>query len=199
MEWIQKLRDLSFPSEVHGFSFTEYLAVFMGLIFALAVAEFFLTVGHMIRDRHRFNFYWEFYLWLFVLLDLFIVTWYVQWTRMPFLDLGLKYFVLLCMPNLFVFLIVAVFFPSLKGEGPVDVKAHFLSIVKPLFYLLACFIGSLLLAELLLDTEIGQIARYGQMLYVAFALVNAIWPRLWLRAVFLGVLFIQMNVQMFIL
>ena len=95
----------TFPSELHGFSFAEYLIIFVGLIFALAVAEFFISVGQLVREWKRTNFYWEFYLWIFILLDFFILTWYVSWVRLESITDGLFMFFLFTLPNLIIFLL----------------------------------------------------------------------------------------------
>lgn len=192
-------QDFAFPDQFQGFSFTEYLIIFVGLIFALAIAEFFLSIGQLVREWRRTKFYWEFFLWIFVLLDLFILTWYVSWVRLEFVTEGLYLFFLFTFPNLVIFLITSVFFPSLKGQGEVDLKKHFESVRPKFFWLFSVYALFNIVLDLVLSIQSAWMAVIAASIYLGLGVLNALYSRIWLRMILVVLFLIQLGVLLIIL
>ena len=189
----------SFPSELQGFSFAEYLIIFVGLIFALAVAEFFLSVGQLIREWKRTRFYWEFYLWIFILLDFFILTWYVSWVRLENITDGLYMFFLFTFPNLVIFLLTSIYFPSFKGGEKIDLKVHFLEVRPKLFWLFSVYSLFNIVLDSLLDSEIVSVGTVLSSVYFILGVSNALVDRKWLRIILVTFLGIHLTALMILL
>ena len=195
---IEELSQFQFPESIAGFSFTEYLITFIGLLFAIAVAEFFISIGNLLKEWKRTVFYWEFYLWIFVLLDLFILTWYVSWVRFEFITNGLFLFFLFTLPNLLIFLITAIYFPSQKGENEINLKSHF-HFIRPKFFILFSLYSLFnIVLDLKLDIQTGYIAILTASVYLGFGVLNVFINSSWLRT-FLAFLFLIQYIALMIL
>lgn len=188
---IEGLSHFHFPENIADFSFTEYLITFVGLIFAIAVAEFFISIGKLLKEWKRTIFYWEFYLWIFVLLDLFILTWYVSWVRFEFITDGLFLFFLFIIPNLLIFLITSIYFPSIKGKNEINLKDHFIFIRPKFFILFSLYSLFNIILDLMLDIQSGYIAIITASVYLGFGILNAFFSSYWLRSILVCLFLIQ--------
>ena len=175
------LDDVSFPDEIFGFSFTEYLTAFVALIYALAVAEFFLSMGALIRRKESVKLYWEFLLWLLVILDFFIVSWFIYWPRLVYLKQSLLNYFVLLLPYLIIFIIVELYFPDVKSGTVIDLKAHFRKIRKPFFLLFGIYVLINDLIDIFLPTQATTFAVASQSAYVVILLTAAFYDQVWIR------------------
>lgn len=177
------LDDVDFPNEIFGFNFTEYLTIFVALIFALAVAEFFISLGTMIRQKHLVKFHWEFILWLVVILDFFIVSWFIYWPRLIYLKGSLLSYFALIFPYLIIFIIVSVYFPEMRNANAIDLKEHFLKIRKTFFLLFAFYVFTNDLIDIFMPTQATLFAVASQSVYVLALVIAAFYDRVWFRTV----------------
>lgn len=182
----------SFPNEIFGFNFTEYLTVFLALVFALAVGEFFLSVGNLIRHRNKIKWYWEFQLWLFIILDFFIIAWFSGWPRLEYLKLGLfNYFVILS-PYLVIYVIVAIYFPDTHTEHEIDLKAHFKANRKYFFLLWALYILINDLIDIFMPSLFQSFAIMLETVYLVLLLIAAFYDRIWFRLLLAAIMLADM-------
>lgn len=179
----------NFPNEIFGFNFTEYLTIFLALVFALAMGEFFLSVGTLIRHRHKMKIYWEYVIWLFVILDYFIISWFSGWPRLVYLKLSLLNYFVMIFPYLVIFIIVAVYFPEIESNQNVDLKTHFKSIRKPIFLLWALVIFLNELIDIFMPAEFQTFAIILETFYVVMLLVAVFYDKVWYRS-FLAIIFL---------
>ncbi len=182
----------NFPDEIFGFNFTEYLTVFVALIFALAVGEFFLSVGNLIKHRSKVNLYWEFVLWLFIILDFFIIAWFSGWPRLEYLKLSLLHYFVIISPFLVIFLIVAVYFPDTQHGKEIDLKAHFHSSRKPFFLLWAFYVLLNDLMDVFMPSIFELMAVAVESAYVVLLVVAAFYDRVWFRVLLAAIMLADM-------
>ena len=172
----------AFPNEIFGFNFTEYLTIFVALIFALAVGEFFLSLGNLIRHRQKIKVYWEYILWLFVILDFFIIAWYTGWPRLEYLELSLLNYFIILSPYLIIFVIVAVYLPDTHTEGEIDLKKHFQDHRKSFFLLWAAYLLVNDLIDIFIPTVFQTFAIILESAYVVMLLTAAFYDKVWYRS-----------------
>lgn len=187
----------AFPNEIFGFNFTEYLTIFLALIFALAVGEFFLSVGSLIRHRHKIKIYWEFVLWLFIILDFFIIAWYTGWPRLEYLKLSLFNYFILIFPYLIIYIIVAVYFPETHKNEEIDLKSHFKNNLKPFFLLWALYIISNLLIDILMPSVFKSYGYVVEAIYASLLIVAAFYDKIWYRLIIAAFMLVDLIVALF--
>ncbi|XOV91729.1 MAG: hypothetical protein ACFHWX_16135 [Bacteroidota bacterium] len=171
----------SFPNEIFGFNFTEYLSVFVALIFALAVGEFFLSIGSLIRSRNRVTLYWEFILWLLILLHFFIIAWFTGWPRFAYLKLSLFNYFLIISPYLVIFAIVAVYFPDISSHKEINLKTHFQSSRKSFFILWAIYLIANFIIDLVMPTLFNSFTIWLEIVYILLLFIAAFYDKIWFR------------------
>ena len=107
---------------IKGFSHVEYLAVFLALIFAFVVAEFFMGWGQMLKRRGRYKSYWEHTLWTITFFVALLVNWFAIWPRLEYIDRSMLTFVILLIPALVFYIMGNFVFPKLKKQ--LDLKEY---------------------------------------------------------------------------
>ncbi len=181
-----------------GFSFTEYQVIFLSLIFAFAVAEFFVSIGQVLKIRHRVSHYWEFWVWSFALICLFITTWYVSWLRLGYVSISMLHFLYAVIPNIMIFLIITTFFPRIPEKEALDLKDSFLDNRKWFFSLFAIYWGLNTLIEILLQPAPEQNATFGLLIHFLVSLANVFIDRNWLRTLYAIFFLAQLTVFLFL-
>lgn len=187
----------AFPNEIFGFNFTEYLTIFIALIFALAVGEFFLSVGNLIRHHRKITFYWEYILWLFVILDFFIIAWYSGWPRLEYLKLSLFNYLVLIFPYLIIFVIVAIYFPDTNTEKEINLKEHFDHNRKSFFLFWAIYIFVNVLIDILMPTIFQSLAISLEAVYIVLLVIAAFYDKVWFRSLLALIMLADMIGAMF--
>lgn len=175
-----------FPSTLFGFSFTEYLTIFVGLVFALAVGEFFLSLGGLIRHRKHVKIYWEYVLWLIVMLDFFLLSWFAGWPRLEYIKMSLLDYIVITSPYLVANIIVAIYFPEIVGE--VDLKEHFKRNRKIFFLLLAGYIFLNAIMDLFMPVGF-QGFLVVELAYTALLAIAAFYDKVWYRTTMAIIIF----------
>ncbi len=166
----------NFPDEINGFTFTEYLTIFISILFAFAIADFLVSVGKMIRERDRIQPYWEFNLWVVSLFIYFILVWYTYWMRLIFISDSFLMFVLTSIPPVIVFLMVTTFFPNMEGSNPIDLKAKFESSIHIVLKLLALYLLFTVCLELIRPTAAIRFVLIDSSVFVGLIIVNLLFP-----------------------
>lgn len=186
------LYPVEFPSEIFGFSFTEYLTVFISFIYAFAVAEFFMSAGKILRERSRIIIYWEFAVWMIILLLTFVVMWYINWLRLVYIHQSLGYFFLLIIPPMLFFLLVAIFFPGFDGKNSIDLKTHFLKNIRLIFIVLVVFLVTSILFEIFMPVQTQWLGIVTQSIYLLVSISYILFQQRWLRLLMAGLYFLHM-------
>ncbi len=106
------MNQFNFPDQISGFSRVEYLSIFIALLYAFAIAEFFIGWGKMLRLKDQMVFSMHHLVWSFIFFWGSILNWYGLWQRIPFIDRGFLYFVLLLLPILLFFFSTIFLFPD---------------------------------------------------------------------------------------
>lgn len=194
----EKLKSIEFPSDVMGFSFTEFLVIFLSLIFAFAVAEFFISIGQLIKIRDRLKTYWEFSLWSTALICLFITTWFVSWLRLEYISISMLHFLMATLPNIMIFLIIAAFFPRIPERGLLELKSSFMKNRKWFFAMFSIYWGLNVVIELILNPPEGQNATLGLIFHFLVSSTNIFVDKPWLRTIYACFFLVQMLVFLFV-
>lgn len=129
---------MDIPKEINGFTHTEYLIVFVAMIFAYVGAEYFQGWGSMLRNRKRIKFYWQHLLWTIFAFTTFIQNWWGIWPRTEFITYSIYYFLFSLVPILIFYLVSVILFPSADDKS-IDLKAFFYQNTKWFFALLTIY------------------------------------------------------------
>ncbi|UHQ19847.1 hypothetical protein LVB87_01390 [Lysobacter sp. KIS68-7] len=118
-----------------------HLSTFVSLIYGLGVANVLAHLASLIKRGKRADWYWVHTLWsAFLLLAMASFWWLLQnWARVPHISY-LTYLSMLLIPSL-LFMLSDLLFPD-RGEGAVNLKAHFFAIKRPLFLLLSALVAA---------------------------------------------------------
>jgi hypothetical protein len=174
---------------IKGFSHVEYLAIFLALVFAFVVAEFFEGWSNMLKKRDQYIPYWEHTSWSIVLFISLIINWFLVWPRLQHIDKSMVIFFLLLLPAL-VFKIAGDFvFPKLVDKIDLklylDKKTGVLFGILGFYAFLQIFIDFILQVEVLLYVTIFRIILMIWTLIVAFTGHSGLRKSLLLVSVFM--------------
>lgn len=127
------------PSIIDGFTHTEYLVVFIAIIFGYVGAEYFQGWGWMMRNRGEVKVYWQHLLWTLFAFIMFIQNWWGIWPRTGFITGSIFYFFFSLIPIALFYLISVILFPDVKQAGVLDMKNYFYNNTRYFFLLLAIY------------------------------------------------------------
>jgi hypothetical protein len=129
------------PEVIHGFTHTEYLTVFIAIIFAYVGAEYFQGWGTLVRNRREIQSYWQHILWTFFSFLTFIQNWWGIWPRTEYVTHSIYYFLFSLVPVVLFHLISVVLFPdfSRTAAHDHDMKVYFYLNTRWFFGLLAVY------------------------------------------------------------
>lgn len=127
------------PDEIKGFTHTEYLTVFIAIIFGYVGAEYFQGWGGLIRHRRTLQPYWQHTLWTLFAFILLIQNWWGIWPRTRLIDEDVFYFLYALVPIFLFHLISVILFPDFRKEGFTDMKEYFYSNTRWFFLLFASY------------------------------------------------------------
>src|SRR4051812_10813211 len=112
-----------FPDQVSGFSRVEYLSVFVALLYAFAVAEFFFGWTRMLRNRDSLIFSVDHLVFTGIYFWILLLNWYTLWMRIEFIAKGFVFFVISIIPIMVNFVAAVFIFPDLDKEK--NLKEYF--------------------------------------------------------------------------
>jgi hypothetical protein len=120
---------------IDGFSFTEYLTIFIAFVYGSIASRFLTGWGVMISKFNRITFSRDHLAWAFLAFVLLLDFWTGSWPREKFITLNIKYFLLSLLVPVAFYALTAVLFPNIKGDDDIDLRAFYLS-HKKIIYLL---------------------------------------------------------------
>jgi hypothetical protein len=163
----------NFPEQIHGFSRVEYLSVFVSLLYAFSVAEFFSGWSRMLRNRDSLIICPDHLTFTGIYFWILIINWYSLWPRIEFLNEGFLYFVLTLLPIVITYMASVFIFPDFDKIK--DLNAYFDKNFNMIIYLATAFIWSNIIIGLFLGemaflskTVIIRIINGSLMLIVAY-------------------------------
>jgi hypothetical protein len=133
------------PMDFQGFSRVEYMTIFIALLYAFAVAEFFSGWSKMIRQRDQLTFSVEHIILSFVFFWLLMINWYALWFRIGHLDKGFIYLIISFLPIMIVYLASVFLFPDF--ERIKDLKLYYEQKIPIIFICIAIFVLGNLVIE----------------------------------------------------
>lgn len=120
---------------IDGFSFTEYLTVFIALLYGSIASRFLTGWGIMISKFDKIIFSKDHLAWTFLAFGILMEFWTGSWPREKFITLNINYFMLALFVPVSFFALTAVLFPIIKTDGEIDLQSFFMS-HKKIIYLL---------------------------------------------------------------
>ena len=164
---------MDMPEVINDFTHTEYLTVFIAIIFGYVGAEYFMGWGTMIRNRSRIKIYWQHLLWTIFSFIVFIQNWWGIWPRTSMLTESIYYFLYALLPIFIFHILSVVLFPNFKGKKKMDLKTHFYENSRWFFALLAIYFVTTIISSFVYD-DIGNVLiqnliRIGGVLLALFA------------------------------
>jgi hypothetical protein len=166
----------SMPEAIRGFTHTEYLTVFIAIIFAYVGAEYFQGWGTLVRNRKEIKSYWQHLLWTFFSFLTFIQNWWGIWPRTEYITYSIYYFLFALIPIILFHLISVVLFPDFNRRGSdfTNMKDYFYRNTQWFFGLLAVYFAFTIVASFIYP-DIGNVAvqNYIRLFGIVMALIAA--------------------------
>ncbi|MEM8566275.1 MAG: hypothetical protein AAGF85_07420 [Bacteroidota bacterium] len=147
---------MEMPEVINGFTHTEYLTVFIAIIFGYVGAEYFMGWGAMIRNRTMIKIYWQHLLWTIFAFLVFIQNWWGIWPRTKLLTYNIYYFLYALLPIFIFHLISVVLFPDFKSKGILDMEDQFYENSRWFFTLLAIYFAFTIISSFVYP-DIGNV------------------------------------------
>lgn len=127
------------PESIGGFNHTEYLMVFVAIIFGYVGAEYFVGWGNLLRKRANIKIYWLHLLWTIFSFMMFITNWYGIWPRTEYITYNITYYFFALLPILIFYFINVILFPNFKEKEKLDLKEYYTKNASWLFSLFALY------------------------------------------------------------
>ncbi|TRX52022.1 hypothetical protein FNH22_22890 [Fulvivirga sp. M361] len=144
------------PDVIKGFTHTEYLIVFIAIIFGYVGAEYFMGWGSMLRNRAMIKRYWQHLLWTIFAFLVFMQNWWGIWPRTAMLNESIYYFLYSLIPIFLFHLLSVILFPDFKSHQKVDMKEHFYKNARWFFTLLASYFITTIISSFVY-TDVGNV------------------------------------------
>ena len=118
---------------IGGFTFTEYLAVFVSIICGYITSEYLSGWGRLFRNRKTISVDLKYLFLTFLIFILFIDFWWSTWVNYESITDNIYRFLLFLTIPFSFFLFSMVLFPSDKTVDSFDSKAHYSDNYKYIF------------------------------------------------------------------
>ena len=141
-----------FPEQVSGFSRVEYLSVFITLLYAFGVAEFFFGWTRMLRNRDSITFNFDHIVFTAIYFWILLLNWYTLWMRIEFISKGFIFFTITIIPILVNFLVSVFMFPDFDKVK--NLKEYFEKNFNTIIILFAIYISMNVLIELYIEVYV---------------------------------------------
>lgn len=135
------------PEVIDGFTHTEYLTVFVAIIFGYVGAEYFVGWGSMIRNRVIIRIYWQHLMWTVFAFLVLIQNWWGIWPRTRVINDNIYYFLYSLVPIFLFHLISVVLFPNFVQHEKTDMKEYFYRNSRWFFALLSAYFVSTIISS----------------------------------------------------
>ncbi len=142
---------MNFPDQINGFSRVEYLSVFVALLYAFSVAEFFFGWSRMLRNRDSITFSADHLIFTGIYFWILIINWYTLWPRIVYLSEGFLYFIITILPVIIIFLTSVFLFPDFDKIK--DLKEYFDKHFNTIIFLFTAFI----LSNVIISLSFGEV------------------------------------------
>lgn len=164
---------MDMPEVINGFTHTEYLTVFIAIIFGYVGAEYFIGWGGMIRSRTRIKVYWQHLMWTIFAFLVFIQNWWGIWPRTALLTQSIYYFLYALVPIFIFHLLSVALFPDFKRKKKLDMEDHFYRNSRWFFALLTIYFITTIISSYVYP-DIGNVLlqnfiRFGGVILAASA------------------------------
>ena len=129
------------PEIIKGFTHTEYLIVFIAIVFGYVGAEYFEGWGALVKNRRKIKSYWQHLLWTNFAFITFIQNWWGIWPRTEFITTNIYYFLFALVPIFIFYMVSVILFPDF-GSGDKDtedMESYFYNNTRWFFGLLAIY------------------------------------------------------------
>ncbi|HVD97716.1 MAG TPA: hypothetical protein VNB90_05885 [Cytophagaceae bacterium] len=143
-----------FPDQVSGFSRVEYLSVFIALLYAFAVAEFFFGWTRMLRNRDGLTFSVDHLVFTGIYFWILLLNWYTLWMRIEYISKGFVFFTISIIPIMVNFLTAVFIFPDFDKVK--DLNEYFDKNFNTIMILFAVYITMNVLIELYIGVYIWE-------------------------------------------
>lgn len=129
------------PDVINGFTHTEYLIVFIAIVFGYVGAEYFGGWGALVKNRKSIKSYWQHILWTNFAFLTFIQNWWGIWPRTEFITNNIYYFLFALVPIFIFHLVSVILFPNFNSgdKETSDMEVYFYNNTRWFFGLLAIY------------------------------------------------------------
>jgi hypothetical protein len=143
-----------FPEQVSGFSRVEYLSVFIALLYAFAVAEFFFGWTRMMRNRDTLTFSVDHIAFTIIYFWILLLNWYTLWMRIEYISKGFIFFTISIVPIMVNFMTAVFIFPDFDKVK--NLKEYYDNNFNNIIILFAVYISMNVLIELYIGVYIWE-------------------------------------------
>lgn len=129
------------PDIIQGFTHTEYLIVFIAIVFGYVGAEYFEGWGALVKNRRKIKSYWQHLLWTNFAFITFIQNWWGIWPRTEFITTSIYYFLFALVPIFIFYMVSVILFPDFSSgdKDTKDMEVYFYNNTRWFFSLLAIY------------------------------------------------------------
>ena len=167
--------------EVLGFSFVEYLTVFITFIYGFVASRFLYGWGVILKGLKRFPVSKEYIAWTLLAFGLMMDMWWNSWQRGAFIERSIVNFMLsLSVPLMFYFFSAALFPIELMQAGNTNLKLFFEKHKVTTFFLLGLImLFNFLLSNLASDDELITAENLLRLVAIAMAGTAVVYRESW--------------------
>ncbi len=166
---------------IKGFSFTEYLTIFIAFIYGSIASRFFNGWGVMILKYDRITYSKEHLVWTLLMFGLLLDFWVSTWDRANYIALDYKYFILSLSVPIAFYALTAVLFPVVKNAEKIELIDFYLSHKKIIFMLFGLTILCNAISANLIEHDLTHIRNVFRLIALLLTVLIFFTKKLWVE------------------
>jgi len=171
---------------IKGFSFKEYLTIFIAFIYGSIASRFFNGWGVMILKYDRITYSREHLVWTLLMFGLLLDFWVSTWDRTNYISLDYKYFLLSLSVPIAFYALTAVLFPVIKNAEKIELIDFYLSHKKIIFLLFGLTILCNSISANLIEHDIFHIRNIFRVVALLLTTLIFFTNKLWVERTILA-------------
>jgi hypothetical protein len=166
---------------IKGFSFTEYLTIFIAFIYGSIASRFFSGWGVIILKYDRITYSKEHLVWTILMFGLLLDFWVSTWERINYISLDFMFFVFSLSVPIAFYALTAVLFPVIKNNDKIDLVDFYLSHRKIIFILFGVTILTNAITANVIEHDLMHIRNIFRLIALLLTLVIYFTRKRWVE------------------
>ncbi len=154
----------------------SYLSVLLSIVLGLAITQVLKGFRGILLTRVRVRMYFPSVLWAFLLLVLFVQSWWAMFSMHLIPEWSFPTFFVVVLQTVLSYMLAAIVFPDFFGENLVDLRSHYFEHARWFFGLMVALLFISLLKGLVVFGGLpGPLDLGFHIIFIVVSAIAALW------------------------